>query len=216
MYMTNIIRCSLLLVFCFPWLLVAQETGFRPITDIGPVTQAMVNQSSATQSLQSDFVQEKHLEMLEEVLVSHGLFYFKKENNVRWQYLDPIQYTILIHQGKFTIDNDGKVSEFNTNSNPMFHEINKMIITAIRGDFVGNADFKPAYFESEQQYMARLVPVSEQVLSMIETIDIYFDKSGMQVAKVVFSEPGGDFTSIKFGDVQVNKEIPESKFELTN
>jgi len=38
----------------------------------------------------------------------------------------------------------------------------------------------------------------------------------MQVVKVVFIEPGGDFTTIKFGDIQVNQEIPDSRFELTN
>ena len=207
---------SLLLACCFPLFLGAQEAGFQPISDISSVTRSLVKHASATNTLQSNFVQEKHLNMLEEVLTSHGQFFFKKENNVRWQYLDPIKYTILIHQGKFTIDNDGKVSEFNTDGNPMFREINKMIITAIRGDFVGNTEFAPVYFEGKAQVMARLVPVVAQVKSMIESIDIYFDKVTMQVVKVVFIEPGGDFTLIRFEDIQVNKEIPDSRFELTN
>lgn len=202
------------LVCCHPVFVWAQDAGFHPVVDKGPVVQAISKQSSSTNSLQCTFVQEKHLEMLEEVLISQGQFLFKKENSVRWQYLDPIRYTILIHNGKFTIDNDGKVTEFNTDSNPMFREINKMIITAIRGDFIGNTDFAPAYFESSGQYMSRLIPSSDQVRTMIESIDIYFDKSSMQVVKVVFSEPGGDMTSIKFADIIVNLEISDNQFTL--
>lgn len=205
---------SLFLVCFLPFLMVGQEDGFKPINDVRSVTQAMSDQSMVTQTLASTFIQEKHLEMLEEVLVSNGQFLFKQENSVRWQYLDPIRYTILIHQGKFTIDNEGKVSEFNTDSNPMFREINKMIITAIRGDFVGNSDFAPTYFENSAQYLASLVPSSGQVRNMIERIGIYFDKQSMQVVKVVFSEPGGDFTTIHFTDILVNTEIPNSRFIL--
>jgi len=188
----------------------AQE--FFPASDKEAVIQAIRQQSQSTQTLSCAFVQEKHLEMLEEVLESHGQFLFKKENSVRWEYLEPIRYTILIHGGKFTIDNDGKISEFSTESNPMFREINKMIVTAIRGDFVGNSDFEPAYFESQTDYMAKLVPSSAQVQSMIESISIYFDKTSMNVEQVIFSEPGDDFTSIKFSDIQVNKPLPDESF----
>lgn len=200
------------MVSLWPFLMMGQNDNYTPVTDITSVTKAIADQALATQTLTSSFIQEKHLEMLEEVLVSHGEFLFKQENSVRWQYIDPIRYTILIHHGKFTIDNDGKVSEFNTDSNPMFREINKMIITAIRGDFVGNTDFAPTYFENDHQFMTRLIPSAKEVQSMIESIAIYFDKESMQVVQVVFSEPGGDYTSIKFTDIQVNSKIPDNRF----
>ncbi len=203
---------SLFLAILWPLLMIGQNDNFTRVSDITSVTKAIADQALATQTLTSSFVQEKHLEMLEEVLISHGEFLFKQENSVRWQYIDPIRYTILIHQGKFTIDNDGKISEFNTDSNPMFREINKMIITAIRGDFVGNTDFAPTYFENDNQYMTRLIPSAKEVQNMIESIAIYFDKESMQVVQVVFSEPAGDYTSIMFTDIQVNSKIADNRF----
>jgi outer membrane lipoprotein-sorting protein len=200
-----------LLLMCFVPAF-GQDVSFSPVTDVSALQRAVRQQSEATQTLSSLFVQEKYLDMLQDVLVSNGRFMYKKENSVRWEYTDPIRYTILIHDGKFTIDNDGKISEFSTQSNPMFREINKMIVTAIRGDFVGSPDFSPTYFENEEQVMARLVPASAQVRSMIEYIEIYFQKSDMQVVKVLFAEPGGDYTAIRFTDNQVNREIPDSEF----
>jgi len=200
-----------LLLMCFVPAF-GQDVSFSPVTDVSALQRAVRQQSEATQTLSSLFVQEKYLDMLQDVLVSNGRFMYKKENSVRWEYTDPIRYTILIHNGRFTIDNDGKISEFSTQSNPMFREINKMIVTAIRGDFVGSPDFSPTYFEIEEQVMARLVPASAQVRSMIEYIEIYFQKSDMQVVKVLFAEPGGDYTAIRFTDNQVNREIPDSEF----
>jgi len=179
-WLTVIILIPMCLVTAF-----GQDVSLSPVSDVTALQQAVRQQSEATQTLSSHFVQEKYLDMLQDVLLSNGRFMYKKENSVRWEYTDPIRYTILIHDGKFTIDNEGKISEFSTQSNPMFREINKMIVTAIRGDFVDSPDFSPTYFENEKQVMARLVPASAQVRSMIEHIEIYFQKSDMQVVKVL-------------------------------
>jgi outer membrane lipoprotein-sorting protein len=150
--------------------------------------------------------------MLDEILISEGEFLFKKENSVRWQYNSPIQYTIVIHNGLFTIVNNNKVSEFNIDSNPMFREINNMIVTAIRGDFINNKDFKAKFFENSENYLAKLTPTNAQVSLMLETIDIYFNKQNMQVAKIVFSEPGDDFTLITFQNKKINAELLDDRF----
>jgi outer membrane lipoprotein carrier protein len=210
--MSKIKLIGLFYLWCLPFLGFSQDDDFTPISNPLSVTQALAEESAISHTLTCSFVQEKHLEMLEEVLVSRGKFLFKQENSVRWEYTEPIRYTILIHHGKFTIDNDGKVSQFNTDSNPMFREINKMIITAIRGDFVGNTDFAPSYFENSTQYKVRLIPSAEQVRNMIEGISIYFDKVTLQVVKVIFSEPGGDYTSIGFFNILTNIEIQDSQF----
>ena len=41
-------------------------------------------------SLESDFVQERHLSMLEDVLISRGRFYFKKQDRLRWELTKPV------------------------------------------------------------------------------------------------------------------------------
>lgn len=194
----------------------AQNPELNSVVDIDNLKSKLETHSKNTNTIESDFIQEKHLWMLNEVLVSEGRFLFKKENNVKWQYISPIEYTIIIHNGIFTIINNNKVNEFHVDSNPLFHEINKMIVTAIRGDFIDNDDFNSKFFEDQVNYIAQLVPTNANVNSILENIEIFFDKKNMQVVKVVFYEPGDDFTSITFLNKKLNHELPDDRFKIEN
>lgn len=207
---------SIVFIFLlFSWVsLYSQNDEYIRMDSTIDIKQKLSEHSESTNSIHSSFVQEKHLWMLNEVIISKGIFLFKKENNVRWQYDSPIEYTIIIHNGKFTIVSNNKVSEFDIDSNPMFREINTMIVTAIRGDFIDNPDFKSEFLENNTRYLARLVPVKEQVSSILTSIEIYFDKQNMNVEKVIFNEPGDDFTSIIFTEKKINEAIPDSRFQV--
>jgi len=190
----------------------AQSDKYIEITEIDNIKSKLAAHAASTNSIESTFIQEKHLWMLDEVLISQGEFLFKKENSVRWQYNTPIQYTIIIHNGVFTIVNNNKVSEFNIDSNPMFREINNMIVTAIRGDFIDNKDFDAKFFENKDSYLTKLTPTNSQASSMLQLIEIYFNKRNMQVIKVIFREPGDDYTLITFQNNKVNSKLSDDRF----
>jgi len=172
--------------------------------------------SENTRTIQSDFIQEKHLTMLEEVIISKGRFLFRKENDVRWEYSSPINYVIVIYEGKFRIKNDEKISEFDIGSNALFQQINKMIVTAIRGDFVDNPEFEASFFESAKQYRVKLKALNKQVAEMLAGIEIFFSKETLAVERVMFIEPGEDYTNIIFNNRKVNIEITDNQFELND
>lgn len=201
-----------LLLFAWALMAKAQDQKFKAVTDIDNLKSKLIDHANSTSSIETNFIQKKHLWMLDEVLISEGEFLFKKENNVKWQYTTPIEYTIIIHKGIFTIINNQKVSEFNINSNPLFREINKMIVTAIRGNFIDNSDFNASFFEDQVNYLARLVPTNINVSSILDNIEIFFNKKNMQVVKVVFHEPGDDFTSITFLNKKLNSDLSDDRF----
>lgn len=186
--------------------------GFSELEDKESFKKKVKETSEQTQSISSNFIQEKHLTMMEEVLVSNGRFLFKKENKVKWEYLDPIVYAIIINQNYFTINNDGKISEFDTKSNKLFREINNMIVMAIQGDFVDNPDFSAQFYQDEKRYLAILVPQNELLGDILTQIEIYFQKENTAVDEVIFVEPGDDFTKIVFKNRKANFEISDEQF----
>jgi len=189
-----------------------QTDDFQPAKNIPEIKQKIIAASAETNSLSSNFTQEKHLTMMEEVLVSKGNFQFKKENKVRWTYTHPIDYAIIINKNQFVILNEGKASTFDISSNKMFSEINQMIVMAIKGNFVDSKEFKASFFENKEFYKISLKPVNEQVAGILNSIELYFNKKSLSVEKVKFIEPGDDFTLITFTDRKLNIEIPDKTF----
>jgi outer membrane lipoprotein-sorting protein len=188
--------------------------GYQKLEEAGSFKNKVVENAKLTESLSSDFTQEKHLTMMEEVLVSKGRFLFKKENKVRWEYDSPINYTILINNNHFIIDNDGKVSSFDTESNKLFKEINNMILMAIRGNFVNDSAFEARYYSNDNYNLAVLNPQDKILKNILDQIEIYFDKKGMDVDKVKFVEPEDDFTLITFTDRKKNIKIEDDQFTI--
>jgi len=186
--------------------------GFKIVENKKAVKEGVLKASELTNSLSSKFVQEKHLTMMDEVLISKGKFLFKKENNIRWEYTSPIRYAIIIRNDRFVINNDGKISEFDTGSNRLFKAINNMILMAISGNFVDNPDFDASFYENNVFYLVSLKPQNERLQGILQSIDIYFDKKDFSVRKVKFVEPGDDFTLIVFTGRKVNVEIPDNQF----
>lgn len=190
------------------------QTEFTRVETDTELKTSIKKHSALLKSIKSNFTQEKHLSMLEEIVISKGKFLFKKEDNIRWEYDTPFEYTIIVSGGKFLIDNEGKKSEFDIGSNPMFKQISNMIVMAVSGDFVDNKQFKVEFFENPEYYLAKLQAVNEQVSQMLSGIYIFFDKESLNVKQVKFLEPGDDFTLIKFYEYQQNINLTNSDFQL--
>lgn len=203
-----------LLLFLMISLSVFSQEEFILIENPNEVSKKIEQHSASVFSIKSDFTQQKHLSILEETLESTGNFIFKKTDNVKWQYATPFDYTIIVANGKFIIDNEGSTSEFDLNSNEIFKQINKMIVTAISGNFIGNNDFSVVFKENEKYYLAQLSPVEETVAEMLESINIYFSKESLSVEKVKFVEPGSDYTLIVFENQKENAKIDDSEFSV--
>ncbi len=190
------------------------QNDFTKIENDTDLKTSIKEHSSSLESIKSNFTQEKHLSMLEEVVLSKGKFLFKEEDNIRWEYNTPFEYTIIVSGGKFLIDNEGKINEFDIGSNPMFKQISNMIVMAVSGDFVDNDQFELEFFDNDEFYLAKLKSVNTQISQMLSGIYIYFDKESLNVSKVKFMEPGEDFTLIKFHEYQQNVNLNSSDFKL--
>lgn len=191
---------------------IAQDESYQAVSDLQAVKEQLRTNSESTTSVSSNFIQEKHLTMMDEVLISEGRFLFKKENKVRWEYTDPINYAIIINGNKFTINNDGKISEFDAESNTLFKEVNKMIVMAIQGNFIDNPDYDARFFENDKYILAVLQPNNELLENILVSIEVYFSRMDNNVEMVKFIESGDDFTKTVFKNRKVNIDISDEQF----
>lgn len=214
--MKSMIKTALLLAIIIGLSFTSAQSSqdFEPVKNNSELKVKIVEKAKNTKSISSDFTQEKHLTMFEEVLMSKGTLLFKEPNMVRWEYATPISYTIVLDGKKVKIKDDEKVKSYDMNSNPIFKEINRLLVHSLNGEILSSPDFRIEYFESKDQYMARLFPNSEDMKQVISNIEIYFAKIDFGVVGLRINEFSQDYTTIKFQNRILNEDIEDSSFSL--
>jgi len=193
----------------------AQEAGFKPVNNSTEFKNKINLLTSNTQTIQSDFIQEKHLSFLSENIISKGKFIFKSPNQLRWEYSEPFEYIIVFNNKNIYIKDDGKVSTFDTQSNKMFSEINNMMIGTIQGSLFNDSErFTVKYFESDKLYLLELEPKMAEMKSMLKSIKIFIDKTDNSVSSIKMIETSDDYTKIDFINRKLNLQIHDEKLNL--
>ncbi|MDD4603273.1 MAG: outer membrane lipoprotein carrier protein LolA [Bacteroidales bacterium] len=208
-------RYGLLSVFCIlTFCAFSQQKPLKPAA-IASLKESVRNASQKTQTITSDFVQVKSMNMLNESIRSEGKFLFKKEKMLRWEYLHPFSYLIIINNDHILIKDDKKVNQFNLQSNKVFLEINRIIIGSIQGTLLQDeTNFQVSFFEQPQDYIVKLKPLSQKLKTALSEIIIFFDRKDFSVNGIEMNEPGGDVTKINFKNKKLNQPIANEKFIL--
>ena len=200
------------LACCLLLLCPAVGQEFKPVENIESVQVEINKVAASIETIKSRFVQEKHLSFMTEPIVSEGLFRFKKDNQLRWEYTKPFEYLILFNGDKIIIKDQNKTNSFDASSNAMFKQINDLMLGAIKGDLGKNKDFVMSLKESSQQYLLSLTPQNGDLKKYISGVEIHFEKSDLSVSSIKMIESTGDYTNIMFKDREFNTSIDESTF----
>jgi outer membrane lipoprotein-sorting protein len=192
----------------------AQYAGYNPIADPVKFKEQFALASQKTQSIKSDFVQEKNLSMLSEKIVSKGKFWFKKESQVRMEYNNPFQYLMIINKDKVYVKDGQKENKMSSKSNKLFQQINRIMVDCMQGTALSNPDFKTKLFEGKTAYLVELSPVSKGLKDMFKVITVYIDKNNYAVNSLEMHEPSGDNTIIRFINKELNASLPDALFDI--
>lgn len=196
-------------------LTVQGQESLKPMADISSFKTKLETMSKSTQSIACDFIQEKELVVLSEKIISKGVFFFKKENNIRWEYVQPYRYLIIISKGQLFTRDDKNQKLYDIESNKMFQEMNKFISGCIQGDILKNdKDYSAEYFENSGNYFVKLIPREEKMRQMLNEVHIWFDKNDLTVSGLKMVESGEDYTKITFTNKKLNTDIPIEKFSF--
>lgn len=195
--------------------ILADTTDFKILKDPSSFIKKSNELSQSISTIESDFVQKKHLSFFSENVTSKGRFYFKKENMLRWEYISPIRYLMVMNQDKFYIKDNNKVTAFDVKSNKMISEINEIMISSIKGNILkDDGQFKISYFENNSIYLVKLVPLSSMMKEYIQRIELYFSKANFMLTELRMIERAGDYTNISFRNKKINEKIADEKFSI--
>ena len=192
----------------------AQYPGFTPVKDLSQFTAAFAAASQKVQTIKSNFVQEKELSMLAEKIISKGNFWFKKESMVRMEYTQPFQYLMIINRDKVYVKDAQKENKVSARSNKLFQQINQIMIDCMQGTTLSNKDFQTRVFEGKGTYLVEMVPVVKGLKDMFKHINVTIARNDYSVNSIEMLEAGGDNTTIRFTNKELNTTIQDALFTI--
>ncbi len=193
---------------------IAQTGNFKKVVNEKLLSEKLTNASLNTKSIESDFIQFKHMDILEDDMESSGRFSFSSPDKVRWEYFTPYKYMIVMNASVMWINDGKKTQKYDTESNKMFNEINNLMVGMLQGKILESKSFKSSLFENDKFVLAKLVPLTPEMKEFLSEIHLYFNKNDYTVNEIKMLEHSGDYTLIKFSNKKLNAEIPNSKFTV--
>lgn len=173
------------------------------------------NASTSIQSMSASFTQTKYLSMLSDKMVSSGKVYYSKSDKLRWEYTSPYQYLFIFNGSKVYVGNKSKKNVIDTNTNKVFKEIARIMMSTVTGTALSNtSDFSISLSESSNQWVISLVPKKKELKSMFSKVILYFNKTSYIVSEINIYEKNGDRTNIKFSGLTTNKKIDATLFSI--
>lgn len=209
--MKRIIFAVLLLSSCLG--LGAQQLQSVPARQQAQMFQTINAAASKITSITSSFTQVKTISFLNDKVRSTGNLYFTNQQQLRWEYISPYQYTFIINGEKVHIKNGKRSQTIDVKSSQIFKSIARMMMNSITGrNLMDNHDFTSRLYLQGREWVAIMTPRRSQIKKMFKSVTLYFNEQHSMVSRVVMTEPSGDTTVITLSNVKINATIPEQIF----
>lgn len=175
-----------------------------------------INAVAATmKSMQCDFVQTKHLKMLNDKMVSYGKMYYQQPNKLHWEYTSPYSYTFAFNGQQVKLTKGKRSDVIDVNQSKVFKEIARIMMNSVVGKSLSDTkDFKTTVTASGSEYAATLLPQRREMKQMFQKIILHFSKSAQTVSTVELVEKKGDRTVIQLKNIKKNVTLAPTLFAV--
>jgi outer membrane lipoprotein-sorting protein len=192
----------------------SQGQNENPVKDPAKLMEQVSLFSQKTSSITADFTQVKEMSFMEEQVTSSGKFYFQKEKQMKWEYIEPFTYAIILNGTRIRIIDEGKSKDFDTGSNRMFLEISNVMTGMVNGTLLSSDQFITSWSEAESYYKAVLIPAGAMMKDYLVRIELKLNKTDYSVDELKMFEKSGDYTLVTFRNKKLNDTIPAKIFRL--
>jgi outer membrane lipoprotein-sorting protein len=191
---------------------VAQTNDFRLLDQNSDAKHKIRETALNIHTIHCDFIQIKRMHYLDSDLKSSGKFWYNKPDKMRWEYIQPYEYIIILNQEKISLISNNTSNQYDVKNNNMFNQMNELIVDAVSGNIFDNSGYTTNTYESKDLYMVKLQPESPDITKIIQNMELYFDKNSYTLNKLKIIEPNSDYSLIYFSNQILNEVIPENIF----
>ena len=175
-----------------------------------------VNQTaSAMKTMQCDFVQTKHLKMLNNDFVSHGKMYYQQSNKLRWEYTSPYSYTFILNNDQVLLKNKQRNDLIDVKQNKLFKEIVRIMMSSVIGNcLTDDKNYKVSIATIGNEWVATLLPQRKDMKQMFQKLVLHFHAKKSVVNTVELYDKNGEKTIIELKNIRINETIHPHMFVI--
>ena len=179
------------------------------------IRQIISQAASAMKTMQCDFVQTKHLKMLNDDMISKGKMYYQQSNHLRWEYTSPYTYTFILSNDKVLLKNKQRNDVIDVNQNKLFKEIARLMMNSVVGNCLSDEkSFKSTISNIGGEWVATLLPQRKDMKQMFQKMVLHFNQKQAVVTQVELIEKSGDRTVIELKNIKTNETINANMFTI--
>ncbi len=209
--MKRIITICLVVLACVANTVAAPISAAQQKEVIAKINKA----TSGLKSMSCNFTQTKHLSMLSDKMVSEGKMNYKQPNKLRWEYTSPYQYLFIFNGTKVYVGNKSRKDVIDTNSNKLFKEVARIMMSTVTGTALSNAaDFSVTVEDGKTLWNVTLIPKKKEMKKMFTRIVLSFSKSDLMISEINLHEKNNDRTNIRLRNIKTNIAINENLFAV--
>lgn len=175
-----------------------------------------VNQTaSAMKTMQCDFVQTKHLKMLNNDFESHGKMYYQQSNKLRWEYTSPYSYTFILNNDQVLLKNKQRNDLIDVKQNKLFREIVRIMMSSVVGNCLADdKNYKVSIATIGNEWVATLLPQRKDMKQMFQKLVLHFNAKKSVVNTVELYDKNGEKTIIELKNIRINETIHPHMFVI--
>jgi len=195
----------------------AGENVPDPLPEPRELLARLEERAAELQTLKADFIQEKHLAILERPLVLKGTLFMQKPDHFAWIVREPLGYSMVIrgdvaHQWS---EDTQQVDKISLSENPHF----QMAIRQMR-DWLSGAyqsilgDYTASVLGADPLRLQFIPRETALPRELIESVTIEFERDERYVHEIKIVERRGDWTLLTFVDTLLNDPIAPSAWDV--
>jgi outer membrane lipoprotein-sorting protein len=200
--------CVLPAVLLLTSLLPAQD-------DLESIFARMQDRQKGIQTLEVRFVQEKTSSLLVKPVVSQGTMSYARPDRIRWEYLAPDPYTILILGDTFQAYYPTLKKLKTARITRMRHRIfNFLLATEPLDKLKNHFQVELRYAEKKPSFTLVLTPLTPRLAKYIHSVTLVVDKKILLPMEILILEKDKDSSRLVFSNPKINSILPEGTFRL--
>lgn len=172
-----------------------------------PMYDKIIATAKAVNTLECTFSETKTIAVLANPLYRSGKLYYRKPNNMRWEY-SKTEYGVCGPKGNYMV-RDGKRDNGGSRA---FAQISRITTSFMNGSPVDRKNFSLNYHPDREGFVVVLMPKNPKIKATLDYIMMHFDTQTGYIKSFEMHHQN-DATKIVFSNKKVNEQIDDDKFE---